>query len=173
MRPWTAWITVMHPSKHWNRRRSSRRSRPTHERHRSAGVISADCIHGFGRVILQITETRRLEGMMHLREFVPPILVSRFRTQPHGSPALFPSYERALAVCQGGYGDPALARVVYEKTIIYRDLLRCQRPLVCEPASLRTCLALSLAQAGTAASFHVIDFGGACGAHYFLAQAWL
>ena len=110
---------------------------------------------------------------MHLREFVPPILVSRFRTQPHGSPALFPSYERALAVCQGGYGDPALARVVYEKTIIYRDLLRCQRPLVCEPASLRTCLALSLAQAGTAASFHVIDFGGACGAHYFLAQAWL
>jgi putative methyltransferase (TIGR04325 family) len=110
---------------------------------------------------------------MHLRAFVPPILASRFRTHPHGSPALFPSYERALAVCQGGCGDPAVARVVYEKTIIYRDLVRSQRPVVCEPASLRTCLALSLAQAGTAASFHVIDFGGACGAHYFLAQAWL
>jgi putative methyltransferase (TIGR04325 family) len=111
--------------------------------------------------------------MMNLRDFVPPLLIGWFRRRQHGSPDLFPSYERALAVCQGGWGDPAVARVVYAKTTIYRDLLKSQRPLVCEPASLRTCLALSLVQAGTAESFHVIDFGGACGAHYFLAQAWL
>jgi putative methyltransferase (TIGR04325 family) len=111
--------------------------------------------------------------MVNLRDFVPPILVGRFRKHHHGSPDLFPSYERALAVCQGGMGDLAVARVVYEKTTIYRNLLKSQRPLVCELASLRTCMALSLAQAGTAESFHVIDFGGACGAHYFLAQAWL
>jgi putative methyltransferase (TIGR04325 family) len=110
---------------------------------------------------------------MNLRDFIPPTLVGRFRKHQHGSPDIFPSYERALAVCQGGWGDPAVARVVYAKTTIYRDLLKSQRPLVCEPASLRTCLALSLVQAGTAESFHVIDFGGACGAHYFLAQAWL
>jgi putative methyltransferase (TIGR04325 family) len=110
---------------------------------------------------------------MNLRDFIPPILVRRFQKHPHGSPALFPSYERALAACQGGWGNLAVARVVYAKTIIYRDLLKSQQPLVCEPASLRTCLALSLVQAGTADSFHVIDFGGACGAHYFLAQVWL
>jgi putative methyltransferase (TIGR04325 family) len=110
---------------------------------------------------------------MNFRGFVSLIRVRPFRKHPHGSPDIFPSYERALAVCQGGYGDPAVARVVYEKTIIYRDLLRSQRPLVCELPSLRTCMALSLAQAGTAASFHVIDFGGGCGVHYFLAQAQL
>jgi putative methyltransferase (TIGR04325 family) len=110
---------------------------------------------------------------MHLRELIPPIIMRRFRRQVHGRPALFPSYEAALAASHGGWNDLAVARVVCAKTGIYRDRLQAHTPIVCDLQAIRTWMALSLSQVTQAKTFHVIDVGGACGAHYFLAQAWL
>jgi putative methyltransferase (TIGR04325 family) len=104
---------------------------------------------------------------MQLKNLVPPIIVNlakAFKTKPK----LYDSYENALAVCKGGYEEDDLASVVYEKTKLYRDSLLAQHPFVSEITSLRTSVGLSLARRGN--ELNVIDFGGACGAHYFLSK---
>jgi putative methyltransferase (TIGR04325 family) len=108
---------------------------------------------------------------MDLRDFAPPILVEWLIKTKQGSNKLFNSYDSAIAECKSGYEENSVVTVVYEKTKRYRDLLMTERPLVCDITSLRTFVALSLAIKGK--DFHVIDFGGACGAHYFLAKALL
>jgi putative methyltransferase (TIGR04325 family) len=110
---------------------------------------------------------------MHISELIPPILMRCFRRQAHGRPTLFPSYAAALEASHGGWNDLAVARVVCTKTGLYRNWLQAHTPVVCDFQALRTCMALSLSEAHRAGTFHVIDVGGACGAHYFLAQAWL
>lgn len=108
---------------------------------------------------------------MNLRDFVPPIIVERLRKIKQGSNELFNSYESAIAKCKRGYEENSVVMVVYEKTKRYRDALISERPLVSDITSLRTFVGLSLANSGK--DLNVIDFGGACGAHYFLAKAFL
>jgi putative methyltransferase (TIGR04325 family) len=110
---------------------------------------------------------------MAFKEFVPPILRSLVRkTQPNPPGAQwYASYAAAKAACQGGYEDAQLIRTVYEKTRLYRDRLASQAPRVCDLSALRLLGGLSLAV--TKRDVTVLDFGGACGAHYFLASAVL
>ncbi len=75
----------------------------------------------------------------------------------------YPTYEAALAECGLGYSDPELAEVTVEMTrqVISHDVRRfLHRPNV--RAALKA-LKLSNAQC-------VLDFGGSCGLHYFLAR---
>jgi putative methyltransferase (TIGR04325 family) len=111
--------------------------------------------------------TKAKENQMKLKEFVPPIMVKVAKRIKEGE-ALFISYESALTACKSGYEEDDLINVVYEKTRIYRDSFLTQRPLVSEINSLRTMAGLSLATRNN--ELNVIDFGGACGAHYFLAR---
>ena len=113
------------------------------------------------------------ENRMAFKEFVPPILRSWLRkTQPNPPGAQwYASYAAAFAACHGGYEDAQLMRTVYEKTRLYRDRLAAQTPRVCDLSALRTLGGLSLAI--TKRDVNVLDFGGACGAHYFLASAVL
>ena len=69
---------------------------------------------------------------------------------------------------KSGYDDNDLANVVCKKTKLYRDFLLTKHPFVSEITSLRTLVGLSLSRHGD--ELNVIDFGGACGAHYFLAK---
>jgi putative methyltransferase (TIGR04325 family) len=104
---------------------------------------------------------------MQLKDFIPPIVVKlakRYKT----SPKLYNSYEDALTLCKSGYEENNLVNVVYEKTRLYRDSLLAQHPFVSEITSLRTLIGLSLSCRGN--ELNVIDFGGACGAHYFLSK---
>ena len=113
------------------------------------------------------------EHNMKWQEFVPPILLTFVRNmRPYrpGEP-LYASYADALAACHGGYEDTQLIRTVYEKTRIYRDRLASQEPRVCDLNALRILGGLRLAV--TKPDVTVLDFGGACGAHYFLASALL
>lgn len=91
------------------------------------------------------------------------------RSRQRSTQALYSSYEDALSVCGGAYEENALANVVYEKTRLYRDSLLIQHPFVSEIISLRTLIGLSLSIRNN--ELNVIDFGGACGAHYFIAKA--
>lgn len=104
---------------------------------------------------------------MRLKDFIPPIIVKLARPskQTH---KLYSSYENALAMCKSGYEEDYLASVVYEKTRICRDSLLSQHPFVAEPTSLRTLIGLSLSCRDN--NLNVIDFGGACGAHYYIAK---
>lgn len=105
---------------------------------------------------------------MRLKDFMPPIAV-RLAKRLSQSRELYKSYEDALTLRKNGYQENDLVDVVYEKTRLYRDLLLVQHPFVSEITSLRTLVGLSLAIRGN--KLNVIDFGGACGAHYFLSKS--
>ena len=108
---------------------------------------------------------------MKLKDFVPPILVERLRNIKLASNKLFNSYESAIAECNRGYEEDSVVMVVYEKTKRYRDNMISVKPLVSDIRSLSTFAGLSLAISGK--YLNVIDFGGACGAHYFFTKALL
>lgn len=104
-----------------------------------------------------------------LKDFVPPILVNivrNFRRKAKGLP--YGSYEEALKTCKAGYEDDELVNIVFEKTLIYRDVVLHETPFTTDISSLRTIIGLSIASRQKKLS--VIDFGGACGAHYFLSK---
>jgi len=110
---------------------------------------------------------------MHLKEFVPPIVVRGLKAifvkkETKEGERIFNSYESAIAECKSGYEEDSLVTVVYEKTKRYRDALS-QKPLRVDMSSLRTFVGLSLPNSGK--NLNVLDFGGACGAHYFLAKS--
>ena len=104
---------------------------------------------------------------MHLKDFVPPIVVNLVKRSKQNY-TLYNSYEDALAVCGDSYEENDLVNVVYEKTRLYRDSLLVQHPFVSDITSLRILIGLSLSIRNS--ELNVIDFGGACGAHYFSAK---
>jgi putative methyltransferase (TIGR04325 family) len=86
-------------------------------------------------------------------------------------PCNYRSYAEALLQCETGYSTENLIEVVYEKTKIFRDALYRQKPLIADYTMSRELLVLSmLAQKKL---LRVVDFGGACGAHYFIANHFL
>ena len=63
-------------------------------------------------------------------------------------------------------------RWFFRKTLIYRDRLSSASPLLLNGSTIETLLAAAYARAGPGTTLRVIDFGGACGAHYFAARAF-
>jgi putative methyltransferase (TIGR04325 family) len=112
---------------------------------------------------------------MQLHDFVPPILSrlrSRLRSSKSGSgaPTTYRTYAEALTACDGkGYEDQELTRVVFEKTRAYRDALARRPELKVSSTEAYGLLSLAycLAPGDGRRALSVIDFGGACGAHYF------
>jgi putative methyltransferase (TIGR04325 family) len=107
---------------------------------------------------------------MQIRDFIPPILLRAVRRAKNHSSRVFSSYHEAALMCSSyGYEQGALLNVVCEKTKRYRDWLNSQKPLEIGLENIRTALGLSLSRSSN--ELRVIDFGGACGAHYFIAKA--
>jgi putative methyltransferase (TIGR04325 family) len=113
--------------------------------------------------------------MPSLRDFIPPAwMVHVNRLRGFGFTRLYHSAEEAASACsRSGYSGAELVRVVQQKTISLRDSLTAPRPLLAQYECTRTLLAVSLALANQARGqpLRVIDFGGACGVHYFLVKA--
>lgn len=109
------------------------------------------------------------------RDFVPPIVVSMARRmRGHGPRRRYASHAAALADCtQDAYENDELVRVIAEKTRRHRDALAAgaAAPPI-DPTN-----AFGLAVLGRAAlgrqHVRVVDFGGACGAHYFVARRFM
>jgi putative methyltransferase (TIGR04325 family) len=112
---------------------------------------------------------------VRLVDFVPPVLTSlvrRARTAKASAGVVFPSYVAALRACEGtGYEESDIVRVVFEKTVAYRDLL--ERTPTVSVSSTEAFGLVSIAyhwarvSNGEKQRLNVIDFGGACGMHYF------
>jgi putative methyltransferase (TIGR04325 family) len=86
----------------------------------------------------------------------------------------YESYQSALADCSpNGYENHDVVDVVVRKTQRYREQLRdAVSPATVDATSAYSLFALLLsAEAKT--QINVIDFGGAAGAHYFLARSLL
>ena len=105
---------------------------------------------------------------MRLKDLIPPIVVRAARRQGR----LYAAYKDAIQACgESSYQQEALVNIVHEKTKRYRDRLGNERPVDIDLSNLQMALAISVA--GTNREIRVLDFGGACGAHYFLARSFL
>lgn len=86
-------------------------------------------------------------------------------------PINYNSYDEALLQCDAGYLNDYLSNVLYEKTKNYRDYVYSQDPQIADYAISRQLLSISLL--GKKKLLRVVDIGGACGAHYFIANHFL
>ena len=117
---------------------------------------------------------------MKCREFIPPILVRSLnkliysRTKP-SSPNFFLTYTEAQKACySAGYEDFDIVDVVFEKTKLVRDQMLSRKfPLSDSAAQSLLAVLYSLQQSERHKQIKVIDFGGACGAHYFQVRPFL
>ena len=111
---------------------------------------------------------------MNLRDFVPPIAISAVRRLRSGSArGRYSSYAQALNDCtESGYENASIVNVVVEKTKRYRDDLFEKKMPVQMNATVAYSLCSLLASIESK-EIKVLDFGGAAGAHYFLARAML
>jgi putative methyltransferase (TIGR04325 family) len=116
--------------------------------------------------------------VMPYKDLIPPVLVKvakAARAALHNSSAqhrTFASYKEAAAECKEfGYEKAELVDIVFQKTAIYRnncDLKNTQNLTIAETLAL---FALGLGY--DRRKINVIDFGGACGAHFFRMRAFL
>jgi len=111
---------------------------------------------------------------MNIRDFAPPIAVRTAkriytRLKP---PPIYTSYADAMKACNEGYEDTRLIDVIFEKTKIYRDQLFSKGVYVCDTTSPLVLFGAALSAIGQH-DVRVLDFGGSCGAHYFLVKAIL
>jgi putative methyltransferase (TIGR04325 family) len=119
---------------------------------------------------------------MQLKDFLPPIIIRAARRFVHaGSPLsqvrgmpIYKSYNAAASECVGsGYETSELVDVVCRKTAIYRDQLASNGPARLAGGDTLALIGIGLAHRCSQPIINVIDFGGACGAHYFLLKSVL
>ena len=98
---------------------------------------------------------------------------SSSRSRPTASP-VFRTFEEAALCCNGSvYGSGLIESVVLRKTEVRRRGLAQPGALTADEATCQSLLPVCLAINGGQRSLSVIDFGGACGAHYFVVRAVL
>lgn len=117
---------------------------------------------------------------LKLSDFLPPIISHYFKRQPpskvtENAPKIFSTYAEAQDACSGaGYEDGELVQTVFEKTRLIKDqMMNRELPLPDSAAQSLLAVLLSWRQGGRQKKTKVIDFGGACGAHYFQIRPFL
>jgi putative methyltransferase (TIGR04325 family) len=118
--------------------------------------------------------------MMKIKDFIQPVLnrsltklvSSKNLTAP---PLFFQTYSKAQEACSSsGYEDVHLVEAVFEKTgLIKGQMLNGKFPLSDSTTQSLLAVLLSLQFGEKQNELKVIDFGGACGAHYFQIRPFL
>lgn len=117
---------------------------------------------------------------MKYQDFIPPIF-ARALKKPlvsktgRSSPEIFLTYTEALEACfDAGYEDGELIEVIFEKTRLSKhQMLSGQFPLSDSNTQSLVAVLYTLQHVGRQKHIKVIDFGGACGAHYFQLRPFL
>ncbi len=117
---------------------------------------------------------------MNIKDFIPPIILKTrnkiLRKEKDKSilEEVFDSYESAQTKCvTGDYQNIELCNMIADKTIIYRD------SLIKQPNTLNATNVFLLAAinniriTNSLKSLTILDFGGACGAHFFEIKRFL
>jgi putative methyltransferase (TIGR04325 family) len=118
---------------------------------------------------------------MKLRDFVPPIvyqlknsLVQRGKVTDVHFPVYSSYHEAEIACGDLGYEQEELVDVVFQKTMIFREQLFTQGELILTEAYAQSMIGLLYTlNFRKIQAVNVLDFGGACGAHYFFMRAAL
>jgi putative methyltransferase (TIGR04325 family) len=113
-----------------------------------------------------------------LNDFIPPVftrsLKRNFSSKPKTlSPKFFSNYIEAQAACSSaGYEDFDLIKTVFEKTrLVKEQMLNGKFPL--SDSAAQSLAAILLALRAGQKQLKIIDFGGACGTHYFQLRPFL
>jgi putative methyltransferase (TIGR04325 family) len=107
---------------------------------------------------------------MNLRDLFPSVSsIVNERTVDSKDAFEFESFDAALSASGGeGYAQAQIADVVLQKTILYRERLDSSSHPTLTANQARQILAISLSRSDNELS--VLDLGGGCGVHYFLAK---
>lgn len=102
-------------------------------------------------------------------------LLNRLNLSKKASPQYFQTFQDAKLASHGnGYEEEELVDVVFQKTLAFRDHFSTLNSLSLTEASSESLLSLLLTlQTLPSREIRVIDYGGACGIHYFIAKAGL
>ena len=109
---------------------------------------------------------------MNCRDFLPPVLL-RFLKKNTKTPRLFASYADAQAVCRGGYEETDLVEVVFEKNRRIKDVIDASVPLNAPTVQSLVAILMATQKMSRGRTFNLLDFGGACGSHYFQLRPYL
>ncbi len=106
---------------------------------------------------------------MNIKDFLPPVLIGLAKKVIGLEDSkIYKSYFHALQVCSSdAYENAELCNMIADKTVIYKSALK-EKPYILD--STHAFLLSALNQYLHTASkkrLTVLDFGGACGAHYF------
>jgi putative methyltransferase (TIGR04325 family) len=110
---------------------------------------------------------------MKISDFIPPAFL-RFWKDCFSPPRkFFLNYQDALDACSdSGYEDLDLVTAVFEKTRLIKDQML-KGELALPDATVQSLLAVLLSLRENKKRLAVVDFGGACGAHYFQLRPFL
>jgi putative methyltransferase (TIGR04325 family) len=102
---------------------------------------------------------------MKISDFVPPIIIKILKKQK--KLAEYENYNEALKNCGNGYENNELCQMIGDKTVIYKKTLL-QKPYSINATNAFLVSALyQYCRLFSKNEINVLDFGGACGTHYF------
>lgn len=103
---------------------------------------------------------------MKLKDFFPPVITDFMKKNQKVT--TYKTYEEASAYCpQEAYQNEELCNVIADKTLVHIELLKTS-PFKFNPTTVYLAFALNyFANATRKQNITVLDFGGACGAHYY------
>jgi putative methyltransferase (TIGR04325 family) len=112
---------------------------------------------------------------MKLKDFLPPIaykinnrLFNRKKVPGVHMP-VYSTYSEAITACgDSGYEQEELVEVVFQKTKLFREQFFTQGDILLTNALTQSIMGLLFSlNARKSQEINVLDFGGACGAHYY------
>jgi putative methyltransferase (TIGR04325 family) len=103
---------------------------------------------------------------MGIKNFLPPIVTDFIRKNRRV--IKYKSYDEAIFHCTANtYQNEELCNIIADKTIAYVEFLK-KKPYTHNPTTVYLAFAMNhFVNASGKKSITVLDFGGACGAHYF------
>lgn len=108
-----------------------------------------------------------------IKEFIPPIILKILRKKVtekiiENTHQIFSSYQDALKLCTtDAYEEAELIEVIFKKTKRFSENLKSEVIPIWETAAYSLLSVINPIIESKANQITVLDFGGACGAHYF------
>lgn len=104
-----------------------------------------------------------------VKEFIPPIFLKFLRKKAtYSSNKIFNNYQDALKMCTTDtYEEKELIEVIFNKTKRFKENLKSEIIPISETAAYSLLSVINPIIESKGNKINVLDFGGACGAHYF------
>lgn len=100
-----------------------------------------------------------------IKELIPPFIYKKLTQKGNKKKKVYNTYDEALVDCtKEAYENDELIRVIFDKTKIYKSQLDKQEIISYDFRS--TSMLAGVLMANNNGIVNVLDFGGACGAHY-------